>query len=76
MNRTNMGTGSDNRVTQRCNCAADITLLKDSTGSLQAEHVLLKQTIRVSDNLRSKQTDAVKIDLVTLSHSCSRSLVA
>ena len=76
MNRTNMGTGSDNRVTQRCNCAADITLLKDSTGSLQAEHVLLKQTIRVSDNLRSKQTDAVKMDLVTLSHSCSRSLVA
>ena len=60
MNRTNMGTGSDNRVTQRCNCAADITLLKDSIASLQAEHVLLKQTIHVSDTLRSKQIDAVK----------------
>jgi len=59
--RTNTDIGTESRT--RCNCAADVALLKDSIATLQAEHVLLKQSIHVSVSLRTKQIDTLKLGI-------------
>jgi len=59
--RTNTYTVTESRTC--CNCAADVALLKDSIATLQAEHVVLKQSIYVSDSLRTKQIDTLKLGI-------------
>ncbi|KAH3710029.1 uncharacterized protein LOC127858396 isoform X2 [Dreissena polymorpha] len=44
----------------KCMCSSDICILKDQISTLQADHLILKQAMYASNELRTKETEATK----------------
>ncbi|KAH3813110.1 hypothetical protein DPMN_141560 [Dreissena polymorpha] len=47
----------------KCMCSSDICILKDQISTLQADHLILKQAMFASNELRTKETEATKDSL-------------
>jgi len=47
----------------KCMCSSDICILKDQISTLQADHLILKQAMYASNELRTKETEATKDSL-------------
>ena len=47
----------------KCMCSSDICILKDQISTLQADHLILKQAVYASNEMRTKETEATKDSL-------------
>ncbi|KAH3870076.1 hypothetical protein DPMN_033256 [Dreissena polymorpha] len=47
----------------KCMCSSDICILKDQISTLQADHLILKQAVYASNEMRKKETEASKDSL-------------
>ena len=59
--------------TYKCNCASELSLLKDTVSSLQASVLLLKQTLFASDKERSELNNYTKTSLIDMKTKVSTS---
>lgn len=63
---------ADPNGSARCKCTNELTLLKDTVSSIQAELLMLKQSIHTTNHLRSEEIKAISATLKCLKTDITR----